>query len=51
MTVSLSAEGFPEPDGLAMPAVALCILAFVVVAAALTIVRLRTRRLGTFPPP
>ncbi len=42
-TVFVSAEGFPEPDGLAAPAVALCLLVFVMVVAALAIARLRGR--------
>jgi hypothetical protein len=43
MTVWLSDEGFPEPDGLAVPAAAMCILAFLAAAAALAVVRLRER--------
>jgi hypothetical protein len=46
MTVSMSAEGFADPDGLAMPAAAMCILAFVAAASALAVVRLRERRAG-----
>ncbi len=46
MTIWMSDEGFPEPDGLAMPAAVMCILAFVAAAAALAVVRLRERRAG-----
>jgi len=45
-TVFVSAEGFTEPDGLAAPAAALCLLVFIAVAAALAIARLRGRRAG-----